>query len=169
MPAWAAPNMICRTLPGTTWGSHLVAVFQSVFPDGPVQVLGEALEDRPELPVMDDPRQGSCRGPQALGCSTCAHRGRLVGRRLRSGALARRGSPVLDGSRPGGGPRPSPLGHREVGWVPPTARWPAPPRSAAPPGWIPSTVSPGLGRVHTSLHPGQHPSRLARCGYSRGP
>lgn len=43
---------------GTTWGSHLVAVFQSVFPDGPVQVLGEALKDRPDLPVMDDPRQG---------------------------------------------------------------------------------------------------------------
>jgi molybdopterin-guanine dinucleotide biosynthesis protein A len=43
---------------GTTWGSHLVTVFQSVFPDGPVQVLGEALMDRPDLPVMDDPRQG---------------------------------------------------------------------------------------------------------------
>jgi len=43
---------------GTTWGSHLVSVFQAVFPDGPVQVLGEALADRPSLPVLDDPRQG---------------------------------------------------------------------------------------------------------------
>ncbi len=43
---------------GITWGNHLVSVFQAVFPDGPVQVLGEALVDRPELPVMDDPRHG---------------------------------------------------------------------------------------------------------------
>ena len=42
---------------GTTWGGHLVAVFQSVFPEGPVQILGEALADRPDLPVIDDPRQ----------------------------------------------------------------------------------------------------------------
>ncbi len=43
---------------GTTWGGHLVGVFQAVFPDGPVQVLGEALSDRPDLPVLDDPRLG---------------------------------------------------------------------------------------------------------------
>ena len=43
---------------GATWGSYLVTVFQAVFPDGPVQVLGEPLLDRPDLPVMDDPRQG---------------------------------------------------------------------------------------------------------------
>ncbi len=43
---------------GATWGSHLVTVFQSIFPDGPVQVLGKALVDRPDLMVMDDPRQG---------------------------------------------------------------------------------------------------------------
>ncbi len=43
---------------GTTWGTHLVTVFQSVCPDGPVQVLGEALTDRPDLPVLEDPRQG---------------------------------------------------------------------------------------------------------------
>ena len=41
-----------------TWGHHLVSVFQAVFPEGPVQVLGEALMDRPDLPVLDDPRQG---------------------------------------------------------------------------------------------------------------
>jgi molybdopterin-guanine dinucleotide biosynthesis protein A len=43
---------------GATWGSHLVTVFHSVFPEGPVQVLGEALVDRPDLPVLDDSRQG---------------------------------------------------------------------------------------------------------------
>jgi molybdopterin-guanine dinucleotide biosynthesis protein A len=43
---------------GCTWSHHLVAVFQTVFPEGPVQVLGEALLDRPDLPVLDDPRQG---------------------------------------------------------------------------------------------------------------
>ena len=43
---------------GSTWGHHLVAVFQAVFPEGPVQVLGEALVDQPDLPVLDDPRQG---------------------------------------------------------------------------------------------------------------
>lgn len=53
-----APKHDLRHPSGTTWGSYLVAVFQSVFPDGPVQVLGEALSDRPDLPVMDDPRRG---------------------------------------------------------------------------------------------------------------
>ena len=43
---------------GATWGNHLVAVFQAVVPGGPVQILGEALADRPDLPVLDDPRQG---------------------------------------------------------------------------------------------------------------
>jgi molybdopterin-guanine dinucleotide biosynthesis protein A len=43
---------------GLTWGHHLVTVFQAVFPEGPLQVLGEALVDRPDLPVLDDPRQG---------------------------------------------------------------------------------------------------------------
>ena len=53
-----SPKHDLRHPSGATWGSHLVAVFQSVFPDGPVQVLGEPLMDRPDLPVMDDPRQG---------------------------------------------------------------------------------------------------------------
>ena len=43
---------------GSTWGSHLVTVFQAVFPDGPVHLLGEALVERPDLPVLSDPRQG---------------------------------------------------------------------------------------------------------------
>jgi molybdopterin-guanine dinucleotide biosynthesis protein A len=43
---------------GLSWGNHLVVVFHSVFPAGPVQILGEALVDRPDLPVLEDPRQG---------------------------------------------------------------------------------------------------------------
>jgi molybdopterin-guanine dinucleotide biosynthesis protein A len=43
---------------GTTWGGHLVTVFHAVFPEGPVQVLGTALADRPDLPVLEDPRLG---------------------------------------------------------------------------------------------------------------
>lgn len=43
---------------GGTWGGHLAGVFQAVFPDGPVQLLGEGLPDRPDLAPADDPRQG---------------------------------------------------------------------------------------------------------------
>lgn len=53
-----SPKHGLRHPAGLTWGHHLVAVFQAVFPEGPMQVLGEALLDRPDLPVLDDPRQG---------------------------------------------------------------------------------------------------------------
>lgn len=43
---------------GGSWGSHLVRVFECAFPDAPLQVVGEPLPDRPDLPVLDDPRQG---------------------------------------------------------------------------------------------------------------
>jgi molybdopterin-guanine dinucleotide biosynthesis protein A len=43
---------------GGTWGGHLVAVFGSVFPEGPVQLLGQALPDHPELPPLADPSAG---------------------------------------------------------------------------------------------------------------
>jgi molybdopterin-guanine dinucleotide biosynthesis protein A len=43
---------------GGSWGGHLVRVFATVFPKGPVLVLGEPLPDRPELPHLDDPREG---------------------------------------------------------------------------------------------------------------
>jgi len=43
---------------GGSWGGHLVAVFAAVFPGGPVQLLGEALPDRPDLAPLADPRQG---------------------------------------------------------------------------------------------------------------
>ncbi len=53
-----SPKHGLRHPSGSTWGHHLVAVFQAVFPAGPVQVLGETLVDRPDLPVLDDPRLG---------------------------------------------------------------------------------------------------------------
>ncbi|WLT30978.1 molybdenum cofactor guanylyltransferase [Geothrix sp. PMB-07] len=43
---------------GPSWGGHLVAVFRVVFPEGPIQILGEPLSDHPELQVVADPRQG---------------------------------------------------------------------------------------------------------------
>lgn len=43
---------------GGSWGGHLVRVFEGVFPGAPLQVLGEALPDRPDLPRLQDPREG---------------------------------------------------------------------------------------------------------------
>ncbi|HJW33786.1 MAG TPA: NTP transferase domain-containing protein [Holophagaceae bacterium] len=43
---------------GGSWGGHLVGVFEAVFPEGPVEILGEPLPDRPGLPRVEDPRQG---------------------------------------------------------------------------------------------------------------
>lgn len=43
---------------GGTWGGRLVGVFSAVFPEGPVLVLGEPLPDHPDLPRLDDPREG---------------------------------------------------------------------------------------------------------------
>jgi molybdopterin-guanine dinucleotide biosynthesis protein A len=43
---------------GGSWGGHLVRVFEAVFPGAPIQVLGDPLPERPDLPRLDDPRQG---------------------------------------------------------------------------------------------------------------
>ncbi len=43
---------------GGSWGGQLVAVFAATFPDGPVQLLGAGLPDRPELAPLADPREG---------------------------------------------------------------------------------------------------------------
>lgn len=43
---------------GGSWGGHLVRVFEAVFPGAPLLVLGEPLPDRPELPLVTDPREG---------------------------------------------------------------------------------------------------------------
>ena len=43
---------------GGSWGGHLARVFEAVFPGAPIQVLGEPLLDRPDLPHLGDPREG---------------------------------------------------------------------------------------------------------------
>ena len=43
---------------GGSWGGHLVRVFETVFPGSPIQVLGDPLPERPDLPRLDDPREG---------------------------------------------------------------------------------------------------------------
>lgn len=55
---FGAPKHLQPHPAGGSWGGHLVRVFEAVFPGGPVQVLGEALPDRPDLAPRDDPRQG---------------------------------------------------------------------------------------------------------------
>jgi len=43
---------------GGSWGGHLAAVFETVFPGGPVHLLGQGLPDRPDLAALADPGQG---------------------------------------------------------------------------------------------------------------
>jgi molybdopterin-guanine dinucleotide biosynthesis protein A len=43
---------------GGSWGGHLVRLFESVFPASPIQILGDPLPDRPDLPRLEDPREG---------------------------------------------------------------------------------------------------------------
>jgi molybdopterin-guanine dinucleotide biosynthesis protein A len=50
---------------GGTWGGRLVQVFETVFPGAPVRVLGDPLPDRPDLPVMEDAREGPAKALRA--------------------------------------------------------------------------------------------------------
>jgi molybdopterin-guanine dinucleotide biosynthesis protein A len=50
---------------GGSWGGRLVQVFEAVFPGAPTQVLGDPLPDRPDLPVIEDTREGPARALQA--------------------------------------------------------------------------------------------------------
>jgi len=50
---------------GGTWGGRLVQVFETVFPGAPIEVLGDPLPDRPDLPAREDPREGPARALQA--------------------------------------------------------------------------------------------------------
>ncbi|MBP1628068.1 MAG: mobA, partial [Holophagaceae bacterium] len=43
---------------GGSWSGHLVRVFEEAFPGAQIRVLGNPVPDRPELPVVEDPRQG---------------------------------------------------------------------------------------------------------------
>ena len=53
-----APKHALAHPAGGSWGGHLVGVFEAVFPGAPIQILGESLPDRPDLPCLDDPREG---------------------------------------------------------------------------------------------------------------
>jgi molybdopterin-guanine dinucleotide biosynthesis protein A len=55
---FGAPKHLQPHPAGGTWGGHLAAVFEAVFPGGPVRLLGEGLPDRPDLAPLADPRQG---------------------------------------------------------------------------------------------------------------
>ena len=55
---FGAPKHLQPHPGGGSWGGHLVDVFAAVFPGGPIQLLGAALPDRPELEPMSDPRAG---------------------------------------------------------------------------------------------------------------
>lgn len=43
---------------GGSWGGHLLEVFRALAPEGPVAVVGSSLPDHPEVPALEDPRQG---------------------------------------------------------------------------------------------------------------
>ena len=53
-----APKHALTHPEGGSWGGHLVQVFEAVYPSAPLLVLGEPLPDRPELPLVADPREG---------------------------------------------------------------------------------------------------------------
>lgn len=43
---------------GGSWSGHLVRVFETAFPGAVVRVLGNPVPERPDLKVVEDPRQG---------------------------------------------------------------------------------------------------------------
>ena len=53
-----APKHTLEHPDGGSWGGHLVRVFETVFPGGPILVLGDPLPDHPGIPCLDDPREG---------------------------------------------------------------------------------------------------------------
>ena len=53
-----APKHALNHPAGGSWGGHLVRVFEAVFPGGPILVLGDPLPDWPNLPRLDDTREG---------------------------------------------------------------------------------------------------------------
>lgn len=46
---------------GGTWGGYLVEVFEAVFPEGRIRVLGAPVPERPELECFADVREGPAR------------------------------------------------------------------------------------------------------------
>jgi molybdopterin-guanine dinucleotide biosynthesis protein A len=61
---------------GGTWAGHLVRVFEQVCPGGPIQVLGEPVEERPELGHRADSQRGPARALVAWAGSAPPSAGR---------------------------------------------------------------------------------------------
>ena len=55
---------------GGSWGGHLVRVFRAVVPDGPAAVVGHSLPDFPDLPRVEDPREGPAVALRAFAASS---------------------------------------------------------------------------------------------------
>lgn len=55
---------------GGSWGGHLIRVFRAIVSDGPVCILGAALPDDPELPRVEDPREGPAVALRAWAASS---------------------------------------------------------------------------------------------------
>ena len=53
-----APKHELRHPAGGSWSGHLLRVFRSLCPEGPVWILGEPIPEHPDLPRLDDERQG---------------------------------------------------------------------------------------------------------------
>ncbi|MBS1784505.1 MAG: NTP transferase domain-containing protein [Acidobacteria bacterium] len=58
---------------GGSWGGHLVTVFRSVVPEGPVHIVGAPLPDFPGLPRLEDPREGPAVALRAWAASSPPH------------------------------------------------------------------------------------------------
>ncbi len=58
---FGAPKHLQPHPRGGSWAGHLAAVFEAIFPNGLIQILGEAISERPELGNLDDLRQGPAR------------------------------------------------------------------------------------------------------------
>lgn len=73
---YGAPKHLQPHPAGGSWGGHLAAVFEAVFPGGPVRLLGEGLPDRPDLTPLADPRQGPALALRHWACGAREHPGR---------------------------------------------------------------------------------------------
>ncbi|MDP2875212.1 MAG: NTP transferase domain-containing protein [Holophaga sp.] len=58
---FGAPKHLQLHPQGGSWAGYLVTVFETVFPQGPVQILGAPVPERPELRNVEDLRQGPAR------------------------------------------------------------------------------------------------------------
>jgi molybdopterin-guanine dinucleotide biosynthesis protein A len=55
---FGAPKHLQDHPGGGTWAGYLVSTFREVHPTGPIHILGAPVREHPDLPRVDDPRQG---------------------------------------------------------------------------------------------------------------